>query len=51
MEHKRAGLYVRVSTTEQANEGYSIAAQTSKLKAYTEAKDYVVAKVYTDPAY
>ncbi|UJF15100.1 recombinase family protein [Jeotgalibaca sp. MA1X17-3] len=48
---KRAGLYIRVSTTEQANEGYSIAAQTGKLKAYAEAKDYIVAKVYTDPAY
>lgn len=30
---KRAGLYIRVSTLEQAREGYSIGAQTEKLIA------------------
>ena len=41
-------LYVRVSTAEQAKEGYSIEEQTERLKLYCEAhgrKDYVV---YTD---
>lgn len=41
-------LYVRVSTAEQAKEGYSIDEQTERLKLYCEAhgrKDYVV---YTD---
>ena len=32
--NKRAGLYVRVSTAEQVREGYSIGAQTEKLKAF-----------------
>lgn len=45
---KQAGLYVRVSTLEQAREGYSIGAQTEKLKAYAKAKDYDVYDVYTD---
>ena len=45
---KKAGLYVRVSTLEQAREGYSIGAQTEKLKAFAKAKDYNVYDVYTD---
>ena len=43
--NKRAGLYVRVSTSEQAREGYSIGAQTEKLKAFAMVKDYTVEKV------
>lgn len=31
---KRAALYIRVSTTEQAQEGYSISAQKERLIAY-----------------
>ena len=31
---QRAALYIRVSTQEQANEGYSIEAQTERLTAY-----------------
>ncbi|WP_412758858.1 recombinase family protein [Metabacillus fastidiosus] len=30
----RTALYIRVSTEEQAKEGYSIRAQTERLKAY-----------------
>ena len=47
----RTALYVRVSTLEQAESGYSIGEQTSRLKKYCEAKDWVVVKVYTDPGY
>lgn len=47
----RAAIYVRVSTMEQAEEGYSISAQTEKLKSYANAKDYQVVKVFTDPGY
>ena len=47
----RAAIYVRVSTMEQAEEGYSISAQTEKLKSYANAKDYQVVKVFTDPSY
>ena len=45
---KRVFLYVRVSTLEQANEGYSIKEQESRLRAYSESKDYQIIKVYTD---
>lgn len=45
---KKAGLYVRVSTLEQAREGYSIGAQTEKLKAYATAKDAEIYDIYTD---
>ena len=45
---KRVFLYVRVSTLEQANEGYSIKEQESRLRAYAESKDYQIIKVYTD---
>lgn len=45
---KKAGLYIRVSTMEQAREGYSIGAQTERLKAYAVAKDYQVFDTYTD---
>lgn len=47
----RAAIYVRVSTTEQAEEGYSIGAQTEKLHNFASAKDYTVVSVYTDPGY
>ena len=33
-EIKKAALYVRVSTHEQAKEGYSIQEQTERLKKY-----------------
>lgn len=47
----RAGLYVRVSSQEQAEEGYSIGAQTERLKAYCKAKGWIVHYVYTDPGF
>lgn len=43
--------YVRVSTQEQANEGYSIGAQTERLQAYCQAKGWTLANVYTDPGF
>lgn len=48
---KRAALYIRVSTMEQVKEGYSILAQTEKLKAYASAKDMSVYKTYSDPGF
>ena len=42
------GIYVRVSTEEQAQEGFSIRAQEQKLKDYVRIKDWVVYKVYAD---
>lgn len=44
-------LYVRVSTLEQAEEGYSIAEQEAKLRAYCSAMGYTVYNVHIDPGY
>ena len=45
---KNAGLYVRVSTEEQATSGHSIAAQTDRLTKYCEALGYNIYNVYVD---
>lgn len=34
----RGGCYIRVSTQEQADEGYSIGAQSDRLTAYCKAR-------------
>lgn len=44
----KVAIYVRVSTTNQAEEGYSIDEQIDKLEAYCKIKDWTVYKVYTD---
>ena len=44
----KTGIYVRVSTEEQAKEGYSIRAQIDKLKDYIKIKDWEFYKVYAD---
>lgn len=44
----KVAIYVRVSTTNQAEEGYSIDEQKDKLKSYCDIKDWNVYKVYTD---
>ena len=47
----RVVIYVRVSTQEQAKEGYSIQEQIERLQKYCEAMGWTVVKVYTDPGY
>lgn len=44
----KAGLYERVSTDEQVKEGYSIAAQDNKGKAFIESQGWTVHDVYVD---
>lgn len=44
----KVAIYVRVSTTSQADEGYSIDEQIDKLESYCKIKDWAVYKVYTD---
>lgn len=44
----KVAIYVRVSTTSQAEEGYSIEEQQDKLTAYCKIKDWSVYNVYTD---
>lgn len=50
-EYVRVGCYIRVSTQEQAKEGYSIGAQTEKLKNYCVARGWIASEIYTDPGY
>ena len=47
----KVGIYVRVSTLEQATEGYSIQEQTDKLKKFCDVKEWSVGEVYTDPGF
>ncbi|WOT14429.1 recombinase family protein [Streptococcus anginosus] len=44
----KVAIYVRVSTTNQAEEGYSIEEQKDKLSSYCNIKDWSVYKIYTD---
>lgn len=43
-----AALYIRVSTVEQADEGYSLAAQEKALREYCDRNGYDVHSLYTD---
>lgn len=48
---KRAALYIRVSTLEQAQEGYSVGEQKERLIAYCKAQGWVIADIYVDGGY
>ena len=45
------GIYLRVSTDEQAKEGFSVRAQEEKLRSYAAAKDWNIFKVYADEGF
>src|SRR3989338_5872914 len=47
----KVGIYVRVSTEEQAKEGISIDAQIDRCQAYCKARGWQVFKIYTDAGY
>lgn len=47
----RVICYVRVSTREQAEKGYSVGEQQERLRAYCIAKDWIVEDVITDPGF
>lgn len=47
----RVALYPRVSSREQAKEGYSIGEQTERLTKFCDAKGWMVHRVYTDGGY
>ena len=47
----RVLLYIRVSTHEQALEGYSVQEQTERLEKYADAMGWTIVKTYTDPGY
>ncbi len=44
----RAALYARVSTEDQAREGFSLEAQIEKLRSYCTAREWTVAGEYID---
>lgn len=48
---KRVVIYIRVSTTRQEQEGYSIPLQKERLIAYCKAKGWAVAGVFVDPGH
>lgn len=45
---RKVAIYVRVSTKEQAEEGYSIGAQLEKLRAYCEIRSWTIIDEYVD---
>lgn len=46
-----ADLYVRVSSTEQAEEGYSVAEQEARLRSYCDALNIKIHAVHIDPGF
>lgn len=47
----KVAIYIRVSTREQAEEGYSIEQQTERLTAYCKARDWHIHDIYKDPGF
>ena len=47
-EKKIAGIYIRVSTFDQAREGFSLPEQEAKLKEFCDYKGYKIYKIYKD---
>ena len=47
----RAAIYTRVSTEDQAKEGFSLDAQLDKLKSYCKARDWEIGGEYVDDGY
>ena len=47
-EVKKAGLYMRVSTEDQAREGFSLQEQKERLESFCKFKGYEIVDYYTD---
>ncbi len=47
----KAAIYTRVSTEDQAKEGFSLDAQLDKLKSYCKARDWIIGGIYIDDGY
>ena len=45
---KIAGIYIRVSTEDQAREGFSLGEQEEKLRQLCKYKEFEIFKVYKD---
>lgn len=51
MSTYRARVYVRVSTEEQATEGYSLAAQEERCRQFAQSQGWEVDEIYCDDGY
>ena len=47
-ENKLCGLYMRVSTEDQAREGFSLPEQKERLETFCKFKGYTIVDYYTD---
>ena len=47
-EKKKTGIYIRVSTFDQAREGFSLGEQEKRLREFCDFKRYEIFKVYKD---
>lgn len=47
-ENKRIAIYIRVSTLDQAREGYSLEAQEKTLRKWCDDRKYEVFDLYAD---
>ena len=47
----RVGIYIRVSTEEQAKHGYSLDSQKQTLEAYAKQKGYKIYKISNSTIY
>ena len=48
---KKVAIYARVSTEDQAKEGFSLDSQLEKLRSYCKARGWEVAGEYVDDGY
>ena len=46
--HKRAALYIRVSTQEQSRHGFSLSEQRRDLESYAQQRHYKIVDIYAD---
>ena len=50
-EEKKVAIYARVSTEDQAKEGFSLASQLEKLRSYCKARGWKIVGEYIDDGY
>ena len=48
VKNLKSAIYTRVSTEDQAKEGFSLDAQLDKLRSYCNARDWSIAGEYID---
>jgi len=51
LQEPKVAIYTRVSTEDQAKEGFSLDAQMERLRSYCEARGWKIAKEYVDDGY